>query len=473
MKTKLFISLFFLIIGLLSNYVFLYSETEFEVYYDYALFRYNDDSSIVEIYYSFNDEILKYNVNDNKFLSNKLIFVAKFTKPGVKSIVGEIIWDYPIYKNQSDSLQIFTFFGTKKITLPGGEYDVQLAVVDPTTKDTLNKQSTKINVNIFPNNDRPQVSGLLLAKKIEKVAEASQKWDDMFRKDQLFVLPNPYLEYRSDDPEINFYFELYNLKENTPQNIAISIVDANKREVSRSFLKLTSKERNFGKNLTYPLDLLPTGVYYLKVELLTENNNVLDVSSKKFYFLSDEIKPKLSMYFTDDQIFEQSEFITMDEKTLEKEIKKARIIGTNEEMSQWEKLTDLKAKQRFLYRFWRDRDSDPSTLINETKVEFDERVKYANTHFNITKDREGWATDRGRVLLKYGYPTYVVSQEARGLNNAYETWKYDEIQGGVEFIFVDQVGIGHYVLVHSTAQGEIYNPNWYDQYILKNKKIGN
>ncbi len=50
--------------------------------------------------------------------------------------------------------------------------------------------------------------------------------------------------------------------------------------------------------------------------------------------------------------------------------------------------------------------------------------------------------------------------------NPYEIWEYYEIQGGVEFDFVDQTGFGDYRLLNSSARGEISDPNW-RQYILK------
>lgn len=445
------------------------SLAELDLFYDYSLFKYNADTTIVEFYYSFIDTAIVYKPINNQIIEANLSISMLVKNKLSQQIVLTDSWDYPIRKNISDLDIVFSFLGIRKSLLPPGEYIVQFTTLDKNNSQIREIDTLSLKVHKFEDNDKPQISGILLANKIENANNPSYGWDEMFRKDNLFVLPNPSLEYQSNSPDLQFYFEVYNYNPPKPQNIAVSILDANKREMTKSYLKITSNNKNFGKNLSVPLDLLPTGVYYLVLELLSEDYNSIDISSKKFFYLNREMKPALSMYFTEDQLFEQSEFVTMDEKQIYDEYRKAKIIGTKEEMAQWDNLKDLKAKQRFLYRFWRDKDSDPSTIQNETKIAFDERVKYANKHFAVTKDKEGWNTDRGRILLKYGEPTMITNQEEIGLKKAYQIWQYDEIQGGVIFVFVDQVGIGHYVLVHSTAYGEISNPNWHSQYILKQK----
>jgi len=448
-----------------------YLNAELDIFLDYSLFKYSNDTTIVEFYYSFIDTAISYKPVNKEVIQANLSISMLIVNKLNKQLVFLDKWDYPIRKNRTDSNTIFSFLGIRKSLLPPGDYIAEFITRDNNNEQIKEVDSLNIIVHQFEDNDKPQVSGILLANKIENAENPSFGWDEMFRKGSFYVLPNPSLEYQSTSPDLQFYFEIYNYNPEKPLNIAVSILDANKREITKSLLKLNSNNRNFGKNLTVPLDLLPTGVYYLVLELLSEDNNTLDKSSKKFFYLNKEMKPALSMYFTEDQLFEQSEFVTMDEKQIYDEYRKAKIIGTNEEMDQWDNLKDIKAKQRFLYRFWRDRDSDPNTIQNETKMAFDERVKYANKHFAITKDKEGWSTDRGKILLKYGEPTMITNQEEVGLKKAYQIWQYDEIQGGVIFVFVDQVGIGHYILVHSTAYGEINNPNWHSQYILKQKNF--
>ena len=85
-------------------------------------------------------------------------------------------------------------------------------------------------------------------------------------------------------------------------------------------------------------------------------------------------------------------------------------------------------------------------------------VNTANQQFREMK--QGWRTDRGRVLLLYGVPDEIERFPYSAENKPYEIWKYFSIQGGVIFVFVDKRELGRYELVHSTARGELNDPEW-------------
>jgi len=82
--------------------------------------------------------------------------------------------------------------------------------------------------------------------------------------------------------------------------------------------------------------------------------------------------------------------------------------------------------------------------------------------------REGWRTERGRAIIKYGLPTQRDVYYKTSENRAYEEWFYGNIQGGIYFYFVDLSGYGNFIQVHSTAWGEPRNDNWYNEYVIPN-----
>jgi GWxTD domain-containing protein len=303
-------------------------------------------------------------------------------------------------------------------------------------------------------------------------SEKSKDWDQMFQKGDMYVIPNPPLEYSSENPNLKFYFETYN-SQNKKLQYQVSILDGAKREAFKTFLPVWDEAKDHGRILSVPLDFLPTGVYYLKLDLV--DNSIppvkYDEANKKFYFFNQFLAPQLTANFTEDQLFEMSEFATMNLDKANFEFRKARIIGGSVEINQWEKLKELQGKQRFLYRFWAMRDEDTTTILNEFKAEFDDRVEFANTYFSYGKNKDGWNTDRGRILLKYGNPTQIDRIPQSGTDRPYETWTYDEIQGGVVFNFVDVMGYGNFILVNSNALGEIKNQRWFQDYV-QNQKSG-
>lgn len=135
-------------------------------------------------------------------------------------------------------------------------------------------------------------------------------------------------------------------------------------------------------------------------------------------------------------------------------------IITDEEKDVFKKLSTAAEKDAFIEQFWRRRDPDPSTAINEFKEEHYRRIAYANQWFRSGKP--GWRTDRGRIYIIHGppneiesYPTggpyYRPSWEGGGSTSTYpfEIWRYRHIDGvgeDVELEFVDPTGGGEYRL---------------------------
>src|SRR5438445_9748730 len=84
---------------------------------------------------------------------------------------------------------------------------------------------------------------------------------------------------------------------------------------------------------------------------------------------------------------------------LEKDV--AYII-TDEERKAFKKLQTDDERERFIEEFWRRRDPDPDTDVNEYREEYYERIAYANEHY--ASGIPGWKTDRGRIYIMYRKP---------------------------------------------------------------------
>ena len=75
-------------------------------------------------------------------------------------------------------------------------------------------------------------------------------------------------------------------------------------------------------------------------------------------------------------------------------------IITDEELGVFNGLRTMDEKEQFIEQFWRRRDPDMRTAINEYKEEHYRRIAYANDHFFSAK--AGWRTDRGRTYILWG-----------------------------------------------------------------------
>ena len=116
--------------------------------------------------------------------------------------------------------------------------------------------------------------------------------------------------------------------------------------------------------------------------------------------------------------------------------------------------------------FWSARDPNPRTPINEFQEDFNSRVTYSNDRYT-TNYEEGWNTDRGRTLIKYGRPSAIEPHLYDRGYIPYELWEFNNIpgEGQALFVFADSDGFGMFEMIHSTVAGERKVPNWQDELV--------
>ncbi len=124
-------------------------------------------------------------------------------------------------------------------------------------------------------------------------------------------------------------------------------------------------------------------------------------------------------------------------------LSKVRYIITKEEEHLFLETSDSE-KEKFKQEFWERRDPDPYTEENEFRIEYFNRIERANELFR-SEGKPGWLTDRGRIYILFGPPTYRDTSPLRtdqyGLCR--EVWQY----GNFPVVFVDRNCLGIYHLV--------------------------
>ena len=122
-------------------------------------------------------------------------------------------------------------------------------------------------------------------------------------------------------------------------------------------------------------------------------------------------------------------------------LSKVRYIITKEEKKMY---LDMPKADRpdFIEEFWKKRDTEPDTEINEFKLEYFRRIDEANQLFSAGK--EGWLTDRGQTFILLGPPAhksiYAMGDMMIGLTRPTEIWHYPDIAA----VFIDYSGDGDY-----------------------------
>src|SRR5262245_33957807 len=87
-------------------------------------------------------------------------------------------------------------------------------------------------------------------------------------------------------------------------------------------------------------------------------------------------------------------------------------IITDEERKIFNSLRTDDEREQFIEGFWRRRDPDPDTDVNEYREEHYQRIAYANEHF--TSGIPGWKTDRGRIYIMFGKADQIESHPSGG-----------------------------------------------------------
>ncbi len=120
-------------------------------------------------------------------------------------------------------------------------------------------------------------------------------------------------------------------------------------------------------------------------------------------------------------------------------------------------LTSDEERKAFIKEFWEKRDPDPQTEVNEFKEVYFERIDQANQLFG----KNGWITDRGRVLILLGppetkrvFPTGMSISTEIGEPSIYnlplEIWYYGYYNYPI--VFLDRLRSGSYDLTPLSAQ---------------------
>jgi GWxTD domain-containing protein len=130
-----------------------------------------------------------------------------------------------------------------------------------------------------------------------------------------------------------------------------------------------------------------------------------------------------------------------------------RYIATQNEWQILRQVPDEKQSQA-IESYWNANDPSPGTIRNETREKFYQRVLKADEMFTIHKKLKGWASDRGRIYIKFGEPDEITTDVHPIGRYPNITWTY--YKQNKEFYFADVKGYGQYILRNKEAEYDEY-----------------
>lgn len=434
------------------------AEDDFHFSYDYGFFR-TGNKILMELYYS----VLRKNL---EFVSDSAGYKAEFL------CLAEI-WQgdsllsqrtYPNIDRIQNAEQIKPgqrLYGIGYFSLEPGDYKLKVLLID---RNSGFKRMYENNFHVDDfSAERLALSDIQFASQITKAEKQNR-----FYKNGYMVIPNSDRFYGTGLPMLMFYSEIYNLKssdepDSSKYSVQYKIIDSDGQVVRTYPAKIRTKPGNSAVDISgMNIISFPSGTYFLEVTVKDLFDNE-EVSKRGKFFIFRQGDLAISDSVAEARAQKKIEaayermYQEMSEKEIDDEFASASYIATKEEKEIYKKL-DLKGKQGFMVEFWKKRDNTPETAKNEYREHYLKLVNTANQQFREMK--QGWRTDRGRVLLLYGVPDEIERFPYSAENKPYEIWKYFSIQGGVIFVFVDKRELGRFELVHSTARGELNDPEW-------------
>jgi GWxTD domain-containing protein len=429
---------------------------------DYSRFRLSDSLVYFEFYGAIPRNLVEYIPEGDRFRTEFVVDAQIFQSD---TLFAAKKWRNV---NYADSLAAISsqqrLYCINHFALPKGSYDFKIGIKD-VNSDSSATYEMPMELDSF-SEAKLAISDLQLSSRISR-----DTTKNAFNKNGYTIIPHPSRLYGIGLPILYLYAEIYNLsspnKEDSKYMTNYKILDTDGNIVKTVDSKIRKKPGESAVEVNgLNVVTLVSGAYIIQVEVEDLDTEEKIATQSRFYVYRQadfaeggaRFEKTGEMTGTGSAGMDADRYDVMTKKELEQEFEYAEYIATREEKNTFKKL-NLEGKRNFIKSFWARRDQTPNTPVNEFKREYLKRVEYANRMYKGTF-REGWKTDRGRVLLIYGQPDerelYPFSTDTK----AHEVWLYYSIQGGVQFIFADKREMGDYELVHSTARGELYDPDW-------------
>jgi GWxTD domain-containing protein len=422
------------------------------VYISQKCYLHPAQGEYVESQLLFDAQSLKYHKTDTgKVASFQVIQIFKKDEDIVafdKSRVQNVLKEDKVKRN---------FYFVEKFVLPSGDYDFEMIITDDF--DSFDTLEFDKRLSVDPLNNSLGFSSITLVQYFEKTMPAKPS---IFTKQGFDIIPLHHHMFPDYMEELTYYSELYNSDKLVDDSVYVlqeSIYSES--EDSSYFTRYT----RFRKKSFYPIlkviniGDLPSGDYTLNLAVLDRNKTIL--SEEKVAFKRKK-KPSLVLDHIDAVEVDSGFFNSIPLDSSAYYLASLIPIASRNDTKniiQLLALNDNSKNMKYLQAFWATvNEKDPLSSWMNYKFQVN-RVEY---NFGSTF-QVGHETDRGRIFLKYGYPTQIYEIPSSPSEYPYEIWQFDKIQSFTNrrFIFYNTTNVTNdYRLLHSNMIGEIQNRRW-------------
>jgi GWxTD domain-containing protein len=335
-----------------------------------------------------------------------------------------------------------------RFALPRGRFAVDVAVTDSASGRVV--RST-VEVEAF--GQAPPASDLLLSANIRQAPDSAVPGAGELLVGGFLIAAQPEPVLTPSQSRLFYYVELYPSGP-VEARVTARVRDGRGRELTATRAESVSLA---GAGVaTSGLDLagLPEGEYRLELDIAMPDTTVVRTAAFRMAGFQTEAAIARAV-----QAQAADVFARFTEDQLDSLYRPLVYIQERGERGVYEGLS-AEGKRNYLRQFWGRRDPTPGTPVNEAMREYYGLMNAANLQFREggAGDVPGWRTDRGRIYIKYGAPDEVL-RRPQSVTQPYEAWKYTQGRPR-KFVFVDETGLGHFVLVFTDERREPSRLDW-------------
>lgn len=410
------------------------------------------EKQYVEIYLHIAGETVTYIPNGDAFQANVEVLLL-FKQ------AGEIVQFDKYNLNSPLVVERLDFVDMKRFGLKAGAYDLEVEIMDKNKAENIAKYSTTITIETT-----------LAQSDIQLLANAKRATENThpFAKHGFVLEPLPYNFYEKKAERMWFYNELYSDATQKGQVLVVNYFLERIENNTTKTVQLKSKRKKAGELVPLLLGMdikkLPSGNYNLVVEV---RDSLEQLQSKKTIFfqrsnpyLNIENEPVTDAILEERDVFVNELSIGQLHYSLRALLPKMEL-GESDRLGTVIEGRDTSAKRLFLLNYWLEENPN---LPEKAFYAYMEVVRAVDNTFK-SGFRNGFETDRGNIYLKYGRPDDMINVVDDPSAPPYEIWSYNDFpntnQTNVRFLFYNPtLAGGDYILLHSTARGEINNSRW-------------
>ncbi|MFN3597582.1 MAG: GWxTD domain-containing protein [Rubricoccaceae bacterium] len=432
---------------------------------DTGSFLYTDEASLLEVYLSFSAATLPFAASDEGLRADlpvrlRLRPAASAAPRGAQRapLVDQALpfrFTLPAGSVPPEG-QVFT--EQVRLAVPPGEYELELVAEAADGRPEV-RLVTDVAVPAYAARGRVAISSVQVASRIAPAEDPS----DPMVKSGLFIRPNPDAFYGEGLPRVPFYAEVYHTDgQPEPQYTLLAFVSETNQPAPIAATQTRTVRRAAPVDVvtgSFDVSALPSGVYHVWLVALGPDNTALAQQSRRIYVVNPGVARPQATFAEDD--YEVLLYAAMAGEELALNVEHALVLANSRETQQAATLATDEERRAFLVAFWRARNAGSAVPGNAARQQFYERLAVVNQRYREA-GRPGFATDRGRVVLRYGFPTDIQRRPNDTETAPHEVWTYDNIrgEGRAQFVFADRFSSGQFEQIFSSVAGERSLPDW-------------